>query len=106
VTDTHHRGIALCAAAAIPWLGEQRLLLAPQSGPIQCIGLDDPLVTQYASVHQGVRMLAASTQYVAAVSADRQRLILWNIWDGKKPLGELHVTSITRHRIADVEMGG
>ena len=105
VTDDHQCGFSLCAAAAIPWLGERRLLLAPQAGPIQCVGLDDPLVTQYTSVHQGVRMLAASDQYVAAVTADRQRLVLWNIWDGRKPLAELHVTSLTRHRIADADMG-
>src|SRR5688572_28345090 len=39
----------LSAAAPLPWLGEQRLLLATHEGPIHCVGLEDELVTQYMS---------------------------------------------------------
>ena len=72
-------------AAALPWLGEVRLLLAGDDGPVLCVGFDDALVTQYATVHRGLRHLAASAALVAAVSPDRQRLILWNSWDGESP---------------------
>ncbi|HEY8665543.1 MAG TPA: hypothetical protein VIL86_02705, partial [Tepidisphaeraceae bacterium] len=37
------------AAAALPWLGSRRLLLATEEGPIYCVGFDDPLLTQYNS---------------------------------------------------------
>jgi hypothetical protein len=93
------------AAAALPWLGEVRLLLAGDDGPVQCIGFDDQLVTQYATVHRGLRLLAGSPTTVAAVSPDRQRLILWNSWDGRRPASEVAVAAIARHRIADVSFG-
>lgn len=93
------------AAAALPWLGEVRLLIAGDDGPVQCIGFDDQLVTQYATAHRGLRLLAGSHTQVAAVSPDRQRLILWNSWDGRKPAAEVAVAAIARHRIADVAFG-
>ena len=93
------------AAAALPWLGEVRLLLEGDDGPVQCVGFDDQLVTQYATIHRGLRLLAGSPTLVAAVSPDRQRLILWNSWDGRRPLGEVAVAATARHRIADVAFG-
>ena len=48
-------------------------------------------------------MVSAAADLVIAVSADRQRLVLWNSWDGRKPVAELSVASIAKHRIADVE---
>jgi hypothetical protein len=93
------------AAAALPWLGEVRLLLAGDDGPVQCIGFDDQLVTQYATVHRGLRLLAGSTGVVAAVSPDRQRLIVWNSWDGRRPAAEVAVAAVARHRIADAAFG-
>ncbi len=102
VASKQRTGTRLVAAGALPWLGSTRLLLASADGPIQCVGLDDPLLTQYASVHGGSRVVTGSTDLVAAVSSDRQRLILWNTWDGKQPLTEIYVTGITRHRVADV----
>src|SRR2546426_1049075 len=41
------------AAGALPWLGATRLLLAGDEGPIQCVGLDDPLVSHYSSPYRG-----------------------------------------------------
>ena len=93
------------AAAALPWLGELRLLLAGDDGPVQCIGFDDQLVTQYATVHRGLRLLAGSAGVVAAVSPDRQRLILWNSWEGRRPAAEVAVAAVAKHRIADVTFG-
>jgi hypothetical protein len=93
------------AAGALPWLGSMRLLLAGDEGPIQCIGIDDPLVTHYSGPYRGLRMVAGSAEMVAASSPDRQRVILWNSWDGRQPAGELFVTSATRHRITDLAFG-
>ena len=49
------------------------------------------------------QVLAASTDVVAAVSSDRQRLILWHSWAGRKPYAEVHIASHARHRIADLD---
>jgi hypothetical protein len=105
ITGTQRQGIRLRAAGSLPWLGGTRLLLAGEEGPVQCIGADDPLVTLYTSAHRGVRVVCGSADRVAAVSADRQRLIVWNSWDGRQPAAEAYVTALTRHRIADVEFG-
>jgi hypothetical protein len=90
------------AAALLPWLDDFRILLAEESGPVACIGLEDEVTTQYSSPHIGCRMLAASPSCVAAVSADRQRLILWNSWEGRHASGEIHLGAIAKHRIADI----
>jgi hypothetical protein len=92
----------LSAAAALPWLGDIRLLLATEDGPICCLGPDDELTTQYCSTYGGLRIIAATADIVAAVTADRQRLILWHSWDGRKPYADLHLYSLAKHRIADI----
>jgi hypothetical protein len=102
-SEVHHRGRRLTAAGKMPWLGDVRLLLATDAGPIDCIGLGDPLVTEYLSPYRGLKILAATADFLAAVSPDRQRIILWNTWDTQRPAGEIHVTGQTRHRIADIE---
>jgi hypothetical protein len=99
-TDSY--GGPLCAAGALPWLDGLRLLLAAESGPVDCVGPDDSLVTRFNSVYRGFRSITASAAFIAAVSPDRQRLILWNSWDGKSPAHDLHLISLTRHRIADI----
>ena len=99
------RGQRLRAAGALPWLGASRLLLAADEGPIDCVGFEDQLVTQYQSAHRGFRVVAGSTDLVAGISADRQRIILWQSWDGRQPLTELYLTGLTRHRIADIDFG-
>jgi hypothetical protein len=90
------------AAAALPWLGSSRLLLAGDDGPVQCVGLADPLITQYYSSHRGLRALAGSVSLVAAISPDRQRVVLWNSWDGRQPAAELFISALARHRIAQI----
>ncbi|MBC8107451.1 MAG: hypothetical protein H7Z14_12735 [Anaerolineae bacterium] len=99
------RGGRINAVCALPWIGSIRLLLAREDAALECVGVDDQLVTQYLSTHRGYKILAASVAVVAAVSSDRQRLILWHTWDGRKPFAELHLTSQTRHRIADIDFG-
>jgi hypothetical protein len=42
---------------------------------------------------------------VAAVSPDRQRLVLWNSWEGRQPAAELFLAALARHRIADIAFG-
>ena len=54
------RASSVSAAGLLPWLGDVRLLLAQESGTIVCAGVNDQLLTQYASPHTGLRMLAAS----------------------------------------------
>ncbi len=102
VKSIQRRGTSMTAAAALPWLGETRLLLATEPGPIDCIGLDDPLTTEYLSAHKALKIVTASKTHIAAISPDRQRLILWTPWDGQRPLGEIHLTARTKHRIADL----
>ncbi len=91
--------------ALLPWLGSHRLLLAAEEGPVYCVGLEDGLVTQYLSPHRGLRMLAAANDIVAAASPDRQRILLWQSWDGARPIAEIHLTSLARHRVADLAFG-
>ena len=105
VTCRERRTGRVRAAAALPWLGEVRLLLAGDDGPVQCIGFDDQLVTHYATPHRGLRLLAGCAAQVAAVSPDRQRLTVWNSWDGRRPAAEVAVAAAARHRIADVAFG-
>lgn len=103
--DRQHHAGRVRAAGALPWLGTTRVLLAGDDGPIQCVGLDDPLVTHYTSPYRGLRMVAGSATLLAASSPDRQRVVLWNSWDGRQPAGELFMTSSTRHRITDLAFG-
>lgn len=90
------------AAALLPWIGEGRLLLATEDGPVCCVGVDDSLVTQYASPHRGLKALAASSALVAGLTGDRQRIVLWQSWDGTRPAAELHLGAVTKHRVADL----
>jgi hypothetical protein len=79
-----------------------RLLLATDDGPVCCVGGDDPLVTQYVSPHRALKAVAAGGGYVAGVTGDRQRIVLWHAWDGRRPVAEIHVGGVARHRVADV----
>ena len=79
--------------------------MATDDGPVQCSGFDDPLVTQYLSVYRGLRAIAGSTTTVAALSPDRQRIVIWNAWDGREPAVELFIGALARHRVADITFG-
>jgi hypothetical protein len=86
----------------LPWLSSSRLLLNRADGPIECIGLEDQLVTRFGSNQTGMRAVTASAGKVAAMSADRQRILLWNAWDGRATAREIYVAGLTRHRVADL----
>lgn len=105
VTCLSRRGMRVRSAGALPWLGTTRVLLAGEDGPVDCVGFEDQLLTQYSSPHRGLRAITGSADLVAGASGDRQRLILWNSWEGRQPLGEIYITGLTRHRIADVGFG-
>ncbi len=92
----------LSAAALLPWLSSARLLLATHDGPILSTGLDDPLVSQYQSPHRGLRTLTAAPDLIAALSSDRQRLLLWRPWEMREPLIDLNILPLARHRAADI----
>ena len=94
MTGDERRGGRINGAALLPWLGSVRLLLANDDGPIQCLGTEDQLVTNYSSGHRGLKILAAAADWVVAVSADRQRLVLWNTWEGRKPATEISVSAL------------
>jgi hypothetical protein len=104
ISDTRPVG-RIAGATLQPWLSSARLLLTTPDGPIYSIGLDDQLVTQYTGPQLGNRAVAASAAIVAAMSPDRQRIIFWNAWDGRRPAGEIHLANIARHRIADIAFG-
>ena len=95
----------LCAATLLPWLSSARLLLATNDGPILCTGLDDPITTQYQSPHRGLRTIVSSPDVIAAVSSDRQRLILWRPWETRQPANDVNFLPIARHRVADIALG-
>jgi hypothetical protein len=105
ITSRQRRGGRICAAGALPWLGGVRLLLASDNGPIDCIGPDDSLITRFTSRHASLRVVSGTNDLVAGVSSDRQRIVLWTSHDGREPCAELHIASLARHRVADIEFG-
>jgi hypothetical protein len=90
-------------AAAMPFFDDVRILLSLDDGAIDCVGIDDTMVTRYRSPHRGMKILAAARSIVAGVSSDRQRLVLWNTWDAQSPAKELYLFTQTHHRIADID---
>ncbi len=97
-----HRGQRIASATGLSWLGGQRLLLAGDDGTIDCVGIEDDLLTQYGSPHRGVRRVIASTSHVAALTGDRTRVVIWHSWDGKTPALEIPFARVTPHRVADL----
>jgi hypothetical protein len=102
ITCKQRRSGNVLAAAALPWLGDVRLLLATETGGILCVGPDDEVLTQYSSPYQGLRIVAAVADKIAAVTSDRQRIMIWHSWDGKKPFLDLYLYGMAKHRIADI----
>jgi hypothetical protein len=102
IIDHSRPASAASAAAALPWFGSVRLLLATADGPILCVGTEDTLVTHYSSAHRAFKDVTASSDCVAALSGDRQRIVIWQSWDGAKPAAEIHLAGMTRHRVGDL----
>jgi hypothetical protein len=105
VISQERRCGAIASAALLPWLGSTRLLLGTEEGPVLCVGPEDELVTQYVSPYSGMKALSAAADVVIGLSADRQRLVLWNTWNGRQPAADLFVTALGKHRAADVAVG-
>ncbi len=103
IADVRRRGAWLSAAGAMPWLGDMRLLLACDEGAIDCVGPDDAMVSEYLGPYRSMKIVCGAADSVAGVSSDRQRIVFWHAWEGRKPTAELHLTSLVRHRIADIE---
>ena len=95
----------ISGAALLPWFNTYRLLLATVDGPVACVGMEDQLSTAFAGGPVGVRSVCASAARVAALPPDRQRVVVWNAWDGRRPAAELHIAAVARHRVADVAFG-
>jgi len=95
----------ITAASVVPWLQSVRILIAGEDGSLLCAGLDDELVTHYLNPYSGMCWIAvaAAADRVAAVSADRQRVLIWPSWDARKSPAEIHIPSLVRHRVADIE---
>lgn len=86
----------------VPWLDSMRLLMATAEGTLLAIGLADGLVTQYAADRRAGHAVAAARHAIAAVSADRDWIVVWWPWDHTRPVAQLRIAAITRHRTADV----
>ena len=88
------------AAAILPWLDALRICLATASG-ICCIGLDDAIVSHYRAP-RNLAALAASRQFIAGVTADRQRLLIWNLAAADQTPIDMPLNTVTPHRLADI----
>jgi hypothetical protein len=59
-------------------------------------------VTQYASTYRGLKTLVAAPDLIAAVTADRQRVLWWETWAPARPAGDIYITAVAKHRVGDV----
>lgn len=103
--DRIRRGTRPTSATTIECLGASRLLLAGDEGPVIMCGVDDEAITQLGGTISGWRDVAAHNGRIAAVTSDRQRVVIWNAWEPAKPFAEVHVSATVRHRVADVTFG-
>ncbi|MGA2496867.1 MAG: hypothetical protein ABSH20_03955 [Tepidisphaeraceae bacterium] len=92
----------ISAACLLPWLGEWRILLAEESGPVSCVGLTDTVVTRFSCSYRGLKALAAAADVVTGVTADRQRIIWWQTTTPAKLAGDTYIMPAAKHRAADV----
>ena len=79
-----------------------RLLRATGSTGVESFGFDDAILQHFACPAAAMRAVGGAGTTVAAVSPDRQRLVVWNAWNPAQPAGEISVTAATHHRIADI----
>jgi len=98
IRDVQTHPSAICAAA----IAGDHLLLALENAPLRRIDLRYKTMMEYHSPHMGLRALAADDSNIAAISPDRQRLILWRVDSSSRPAAELHLGAQTHHRLAGV----
>lgn len=103
---TEHRslGTALSAGTLMPWLDSSRLLAAEDGGRLLCVGLEDSLTSQFVCGYAGYRQVVATQDRVAALTVDRNRILIWNAGEPARPALDLHIPSLCRHRAADLMM--
>ena len=90
------------AAAPMPWLGDQRVAACLAGGPVMVLGPDDDVRVEYRSEHTGFAAVAASASRLAAITADRERLVTWDLSKPDAPANDLYLLAHTRSRAADV----
>jgi hypothetical protein len=96
------RGDVVTVGTALPWLGESRLVLGDSfSTSLSQLGPHDDVRMSYASASGPFKSLAAAADVVAAVSADRYRLVCWRPWE-EQSFADIYAMSRTRSRLADV----
>jgi hypothetical protein len=88
------------AAAAIS--GSGKIITATEDGRVRSYAIGDENVTEYASSHLGLRAISAFGDIIAAVSPDRQRVVIWNANEPRKAAMERHVGAMARHRVVDL----
>ncbi len=93
---------AVSSACLLPWLGEWRVLLAEETGPVTCAGLNDTVISRFSCSYRGLKALAAAADIVAGVTADRQRLVWWRTASPSKLCGDAYLMPTCKHRAADV----
>jgi hypothetical protein len=102
VTPATSRGDVVAVGAALPWLGEARLVLGDGfSTSLSQIGPHDDVRLGYNNPNGPFKCMEAAADVIAAVSADRYRLVCWLPWE-ERPFADLHLMSRTRSRLADV----
>ena len=94
--------LPLTAACAVPWLGDVRVAACVEDGPVVVAGPDDDVRVEYRSEHKGFAAVAASGGRLAAVTGDRQRVVVWNLHEPERPVLDLYALGDTRSRVADV----
>jgi hypothetical protein len=93
-------------AAACGWdspIGFRIARVTSDGWGVEAFGLKDSIVHRFASPREVVGpIVAAGGSIVAAASADRQRVLIWNAWDAANPAAEVNVAAATGHRVADM----
>ena len=95
-------GGGVTAAAPVPWLGDLRVAACLAGGPVVVVGPDDDVRVEYRSEHSGFAAVAASASRLAAITADRERLVTWDLAKPDAPANDLYLLAHTRSRAADV----
>lgn len=89
------------AAVPLPCFGLPLRLVANDRG-VECLDDTGLRIREFTTTHRDLRQLAASPRWIAALSADRQRAILWQTTTPGRAQHEWHLTARTRHRVADL----
>ncbi len=76
-------------------------LLARPTGEIHLRSDIPAAVRTYASGHRDLRLLRAAPAHIAALSADRTRVVIWSI-RAAQPMADLLLAAMAQHRIADI----